>query len=151
MVSPLSLTGLVYKNLLRRRLRILLTVCASGIAIEGFIGLIGFSNSLQHARPRSCTSIAVIQQTFLNSSRNESARRNLTTPPEVRRATPMIYNGIALPEINAPILAWKAGYHEFQSLELMAISGWTPGGKIGRSILREPEQEAGSYSGGDAA
>ena len=151
MVSPLSLTGLEHENLLRRCHRILLTDCVIGTAIGGSVGLIGLSNTLQDARPRSCTSIAVIQQTFLSSSRNESAGRNLMSLPTVERAAPpMIYSVIDLPVVNTPVFASRVGCHEFQSLESIAISGWASGGDVGRSILGELEQEAGSYSVGDA-
>ncbi len=67
--SPLSLTGFVWKNLWRRRLRTLLTLCGIGMAIGAFVGLVGFSSAFENEWLRiyssSGTDIAVIQQTFL--------------------------------------------------------------------------------------
>ena len=73
--SPLSLTDLIWKNLWRRRLRTLLTLGGIGMAIGAFVGLVGFSNAFENEWLRiyssSGTDIAVIQQTFLNTSLSE--------------------------------------------------------------------------------
>src|SRR6202451_3766273 len=47
MAPPLSFTGFVWKNLKRRRLRTLLTLCGIGMAIGAFVGLVGFSRSFE--------------------------------------------------------------------------------------------------------
>src|ERR1035437_7428166 len=73
MAPQLSFTGFVWKNLRRRRLRTLLTLCGIGMAIGAFVGLVGFSNAFEQAWLRiyssSGTDIAVIQGTFLNFER----------------------------------------------------------------------------------
>src|ERR1700758_1322887 len=125
MSSRLSLTGFVWKNLLRRRLRTLLTLCGIGMAIGAFVGLFGFSNAFEHAwlqiYSSSGTDIAVIQQTFLNTSLDESAGKKLKALPEVEQIAPMIYNVMDLtPEVNALVYGWKAGSYEFQSLQLLS-------------------------------
>src|SRR5579863_10417408 len=83
--SPLSLTGFVWKNLWRRRLRALLTLGGIGMAVGAFVGLVGFSSAFENEWLRiyssSGTDIAVIQQTFLNTSMNESAGSTLTSLP----------------------------------------------------------------------
>jgi hypothetical protein len=45
MASQLSLTSLVWKNLLRRRLRTLPAICGIGMAISIFAGPVSFSDA----------------------------------------------------------------------------------------------------------
>jgi putative ABC transport system permease protein len=125
MASQLSVTGFVLKNLGRRRLRTFLTLCGIGMAIGAFVGLVGFSRAFERGWMRiysgSGTDIAVIQQTFLNTSVDESAADKLKTLPVVAQATPMIYNVMDLtPEVNALAYGWKADSYEFQSLQLLS-------------------------------
>jgi putative ABC transport system permease protein len=113
--SPLSLTGFVWKNLWRRRLRTLLTLCGIGMAIGAFVGLVGFSSAFENEWLRiyssSGTDIAVIQQTFLNTSLNESAGATLKTP--------VIFNMMDLTtDVNALAYGWKADSYEFDSLQI---------------------------------
>jgi putative ABC transport system permease protein len=93
------------------------------MAIGAFVGLVGFSNAFEHAwlqlYTSSGTDIAVIQQTFLNTSLEESAGQRLKALPEVEQVAPMIYNVMDLtPEVNALVYGWKADSYEFQSLQL---------------------------------
>jgi putative ABC transport system permease protein len=124
MVSQLSLTGFVCKNLLCRRLATLLTLCGIGISIGAFVRLVGFSNAFEHAWLRlhatGGTDIADTQQTFLNTSMDESSRQKLMALPEVEQVPPMIYNAMDLtPEVNALVYGWKAASYEFQSPQLL--------------------------------
>ena len=121
----LSFSGFVWKNLRRRRLRTCLTLCGIGMAIGAFIGLVGFSNAFEQAWMKmysaSGTDIAVIQQTFLNTSLDESATDKVRALPMVAQATPMIYNVMDLtPDVNALAYGWKADSYEFQSLHIVA-------------------------------
>lgn len=125
MPPRLSFSGFVWKNLRRRRLRTCLTLCGIGMAIGAFIGLVGFSNAFEQAWMKmysaSGTDIAVIQQTFLNTSLDESATDKIRTLPMVAEATPMIYNVMDLtPDVNALAYGWKADSYEFQSLQILA-------------------------------
>ena len=92
MASQLSFTGFAWKNLWRRRLRTLLTLCGIGMAIGAFVGLVGFSRAFEHEWLRiyssSGTDIAVIQGTFLNTSVDESAEVKLKMLPLVADVTP---------------------------------------------------------------
>ena len=93
------------------------------MAIGAFVGLVGFSRSFEHEWLRmylsSGTDIAVVQQTFLNTSMDESAGATLSALPVVRQATPMILNLMDLtPEVNALAYGWKADSYEFDSLTL---------------------------------
>jgi putative ABC transport system permease protein len=95
------------------------------MAIGAFVGLVGFSNAFEQAWLRiytsSGTDIAVIQQTFLNTSLDESAAAKIKALPFVERAAPMIYNVMDLtPEVNALVYGWKADSYEFQSLQLLS-------------------------------
>lgn len=123
--SPLSLTGMVWKNLRRRRLRTLLTLCGIGMAIGAFVGLVGFSSAFENEWLRiyssNGTDIAVIQQTFLNTSLDESLEATLKSLPLVANATPVIYNLMALTtDVNALAYGWKADTYEFDSLDILA-------------------------------
>jgi len=125
MATRLSFIGFVWKNLGRRRLRTFLTLGGIGMAIGAFVGLVGFSNSFEQAWMRiysaSGTDIAVVQQTFLNTSLDESATDKIRSLPMVSQAAPMIYNVMDLtPEVNALAYGWKANSYEFQSLHLLS-------------------------------
>jgi putative ABC transport system permease protein len=125
MASQLSLTGFVWKNLWRRRLRTLLTLCGIGMAVGAFVGLVGFSNAFQDQWLRiyssSGTDIAVIQGTFLNTSVDESAGAKLNALPMVAQAAPVIYNLMDLtPEVNALVYGWKADSFQFASLQILS-------------------------------
>jgi putative ABC transport system permease protein len=125
MASSLSFPGFVWKNLKRRRLRTLLTLFGIGMAIGAFVGLVGFSRAFEEGWQRIYSSsgidIAVIQQTFLNTSMDESVGAKLKAVPVVAQATPMIYNVMDLtPEVNALVYGWKADSFEFQSLKLLS-------------------------------
>ena len=69
MTSSLSLTGFVWKNLMRRRLRTSLTLCGIGMAVAAFVGLVGFSRGFEQQWMRIYSSsgidFEVIQGTFL--------------------------------------------------------------------------------------
>jgi putative ABC transport system permease protein len=125
MAAQLSFLGFVGKNLWRRKLRTLLTLCGIGMAIGAFVGLVGFSRAFEHEWLRIYSSsgidIAVIQKTFLNTSVDESAVATIKALPIVQQATPMIYNIMDLtPEINALAFGWKADSYEFESLQLLS-------------------------------
>ncbi len=125
MASQLSIAGFVWKNLWRRRVRTLLTLGGIGMAIGAFVGLVGFSRAFEQEWMRiyssSGTDIAVIQQTFLNTSVDESAAEKLKALPVVALATPMIYNVMDLTtDVNALAYGWKADSYEFKSLQLLS-------------------------------
>jgi len=125
MASPLSLTSIVWKNLWRRRLRTLLTLCGIGMAIGAFVGLVGFSSAFENEWLRiyssTGTDIAVIQQTFLNTSLDESAGATLMSLPLVAQATPVIFNLMSLtPDVNALAYGWKADSYEFGALQILS-------------------------------
>ena len=125
MASQLSLIRFVWKNLLRRRLRTVLTLGGIGMAIGAFVGLVGFSNAFENEWLRiyssSGTDIAVIQQTFLNTSLPESAGATLKSLPLVEQATPVIFNLMALTtDVNALAYGWKADSYEFDSLQILS-------------------------------
>jgi putative ABC transport system permease protein len=123
--SPLSLTDFAWKNLWRRRLRTLLTLCGVGMAIGAFVCLVGFSSAFEDEWLRiyssSGTDITVIQETFLNTSLNESAGATLKSLPLVARATPVIYNLMELTtDVNALAYGWKADSYQFDSMQILS-------------------------------
>ena len=125
MAFQLSFAGFAWKNLGRRRLRTLLTVCGVAMAIGAFVGLVGFSRAFEREWMRIYSSsgidIAVIQQTFLNTTIDESAADKIRALPIVAEAAPMIYNVMDLtPDVNALVYGWKADSFEMSSLRLLS-------------------------------
>ena len=125
MAESLSFTGFVLKNLLRRRMRTLLTLAGIGTAVGAFVGLVGFSSAFEQQWMRiyssSGTNIAVIQGTFLNTSMDESTTARLAKLPDVAQASPTIFNLMDLtPDVNALVYGWKADAFQFASLKILA-------------------------------
>ena len=75
MPSQLSFTGFAWKNLWRRRLRTLLTLCGISMAIGAFVALVGFSRSIENEWKKlystSGTDIAVVYKNFMNTAVNQ--------------------------------------------------------------------------------
>jgi putative ABC transport system permease protein len=125
MVSSLSLAGFVWRNLQRRPLRSLLTLGGIGMAIAAFVGLVGFSRAFEQAWSRlyssSGTDIAVIEQTFLSTSLDESAGDKLRALPMVADAAPVIFNLMDLTsDVNAIAYGWSAGSYELDALQMLS-------------------------------
>jgi putative ABC transport system permease protein len=123
MASQLSFVGFAWKNLWRRRLRTLLTLCGIAMAIGAFVALVGFSRAFEHEWLRmyesNGTDIAVVEKTFLNTSLEESVGVKLRALPVVAQARPMIFNLMDLtPEVNALVFGWQADSYELDSLTL---------------------------------
>ncbi len=113
MPAQLSLTGFAWKNLWRRRLRTLLTLCGIGMAIGAFVALVGFSRSFETEWLRlyssSGTDIAVVDKNFMNSSVDQGVVAKVRAVPLVEEAEPMIFNIMDLtPEVNAIVFGWLA-------------------------------------------
>jgi putative ABC transport system permease protein len=122
--SPLSLAGFMWKNLWRRRLRTMLTLCGIGMAIGAFVGLVGFSSAFESEWLRiyssSGTDMTVIQGTFLNTSMNESDGVTLKALPVVAQETPVIFNMMSLTaDVNALVFGWKGDTYEFDSMQIL--------------------------------
>jgi len=95
------------------------------MAIAAFVGLVGFSTAFESGWLRiyssSGTDISVIQQTFLNTSLDESAGATLNALPFVAQATPVIYNMMAVTtDVNALVYGWKADTYQFQALQILS-------------------------------
>jgi putative ABC transport system permease protein len=125
MPSQLSFAGFAWKNLWRRRLRTLLTLCGISMAIGAFVALVGFSRSFEHEWLRlyssAGTDIAVVEKNFLNTSVNQSLTPRLRAVPVVEYAEPMIFNLMDLtPEVNAIVFGWLDDSYEFGSLKFLA-------------------------------
>lgn len=122
MALELSFAWFAWRNLWRRRLRTLLTLCGIGMAIGAFVALVGFSRSFEQEWLRvyqsSGIDIALIQKTFLNTSIDESDEAKLRSLPDVAQATPMILNMMDItPEVNAIVYGWSSGSFEFDALK----------------------------------
>jgi putative ABC transport system permease protein len=121
MPSQLSFTGFAWKNLRRRRLRTLLTLCGITMGIGAFVALVGFSRSFEHEWLRlyqsSGTDIAVLQSSLFNSSIDESIGAKIKELPEVAAVAPLVFNLIDLtPDVNALVYGWPADSYEMDAL-----------------------------------
>jgi len=125
MAAQLSFTGFAWKNLWRRRLRTLLTLCGITMGIGAFVALVGFSRAFEREWLRlytsSGTDIAVVQTNFLNSSLDQRLEAKIAAVPEVDKAVPMIFNLMDLsPDVNALAYGWVANSYELDSLTLIS-------------------------------
>jgi putative ABC transport system permease protein len=125
MAPTLTFTGFVWKNLRRRRLRTILTLCGIGMAVGAFVGLVGFSRAFEQQWLRIYSSsgidITVIRGTFVNTSLNESAAAKIRSLPDVADAVPMIFNVMDLtPDVTALVYGWEADSFEFSSLQILS-------------------------------
>jgi putative ABC transport system permease protein len=121
----MSFAGFAWKNLWRRRLRTLLTLCGIGMAIGAFVALVGFSRSFEMEWQRlyssSGTDIAVVDKNFMNTSVNQSLQEKLRTVPVVDKADPMIFNIMDVtPDVNALVFGWLDDSYEFSSLTFIS-------------------------------
>ena len=122
MASQLSFTGFAWKNLRRRRLRTLLTLCGITMGIGAFVALVGFSRSFEHEwlqlYQSSGTDIAVVETSFFSSSLDESLGAKIKALPEVAGVAPLIFNLMDItPDVNALVYGWPADSYEFESLD----------------------------------
>jgi len=122
MASQLSFTGFAWKNLRRRRLRTLLTLCGITMGIGAFVALVGFSRSFEREWLRlyqsSGTDIAVLESSLFNSSLDESLGPKIAALPQVAAVAPLVFNLIDLtPDVNALVYGWPANSYELDSLQ----------------------------------
>jgi putative ABC transport system permease protein len=125
MADALTLTGFVWKNLQRRRLRTLLTLGGIGMAVGAFVGLVGFSSSFERQWMQiyssSGTDIAVIHGTFLNTSLDQSATAKVRAVPVVAAASPVIFNEMDLTsDVNALVYGEQADAFQLDSLQIVS-------------------------------
>ena len=151
MPVQLSLTGFAWKNLWRRRLRTLLTLCGIGMAIGAFVALVGFSRSFETEWLRlyssSGTDIAVVDKNFMNSSVDQRLVAKVRAVPLVENAEPMIFNIMDLtPEVNAIVFGWLDDTYEFNSLTFTSGSRFHNGKPeviIGDTLARNLNKKVG--------
>ena len=125
MSVELTLVRFAWKNLWRRRLRTLLTLGGIGVAMGAFVGLAGFSRSFEQAwrqmYSNSGTDIAVVAQTFLNTTVDQAAGNKLRSLPVIAEAAPMTLNFMGLSdEVNALAYGWQADSFEFSAISIVA-------------------------------
>lgn len=125
MADALTLTGFVWKNLQRRRLRTLLTLGGIGMAVGAFVSLVGFSSSFEQQwlqiYSSSGTDIAVIHGTFLNTSLDQSATVKVKAVPVVAAASPVIFNEMDLTaDVNALVYGEEADAFQLDALQIVS-------------------------------
>jgi putative ABC transport system permease protein len=120
----MSFFHIALKNILRRRLRTVLTLCGVAVGIAAFTALVGFSRSFEQAwltlYESSGTDLVVVQKMFLNTSVDETVGPKLRAIPDVADAEPFLANLVDLtPEVNALVYGWPAGSFEFAPLTIL--------------------------------
>ena len=125
MANQLTFVRFAWKNLWRRRLRTLLTLAGIGMAMAAFVCLVGFSRGFEQAWRQmyssSGTDIAVVAETFLNTTIDQSVGAKLQTLPVIAQTAPMAFNFMALSaDVNAIAYGWKADSFEFSGISITA-------------------------------
>ena len=120
----MSFFRIALKDLFRRRLRTVLTLCGVAVGIAAFVALVGFSRSFAEQWEKlyesSGTDIAVVQKTFLNTFVDESVGEKLRALAFVAAADPVIVNLMDLtPEVNALVYGWPAKSFEMDTLTIL--------------------------------
>lgn len=120
----MSMFRLALGNIMRRRLRTLLTLCGVAVGIAAFVSLVGFSNSFEEEWLKlyraTGTDLVVVRGTSVNSAISEEAGPKLRALPEVADAVPVVVNFVDLtPDINAVIYGWEENSYEMDSLVLL--------------------------------
>lgn len=120
----MSMLRLAIGNILRRRLRTLLTLCGVAVGIAAFVSLVGFSNSFEEEWLKlyqsTGTDLVVVRGTSVNSSISEEAGPRLRAIPEVADAVPAIVNFVDLtPDLNAVVYGWAADSYELEPLVML--------------------------------
>jgi putative ABC transport system permease protein len=121
------------------------------MGIGAFVGLVGFSRAFEQAWLRlytsSGTDIAVIQQTFLSTSMDESAVTTIKKLPLVAAASPVIYNVMDLTQdVNALAYGWLADSYEFDSLQILSgrrFRDGQPDVMLGDLLAQEMKKKVG--------
>ena len=95
------------------------------MAMGAFVGLVGFSRSFEQAWRQmyssSGTDIAVVAQTFLNTSVDQALGEKLRKMPIVADTAPMTFSFLALTtDLNALSYGWAADSFEFSSISMVA-------------------------------
>ncbi len=149
MADGLTLTGFVWKNLRRRRLRTLLTLGGIGMAVGAFVGLVGFSSSFEQQWMQH---LLEQRHRHRRDSRDISehidgrvATDKLKAVPVVAAASPVIFNVMDLtPDVNALVYGWKADAFQLDSLQILSgrrFRDGAAGGDAGRLAGAGPEEE----------
>lgn len=120
----MSLLRLALGNILRRRLRSLLTLVGVAVGIAAFVSLVGFSNSFEEEWLKlyraTGTDLVVVRGTSVNSAIDEAAGERLRALPEVAEAVPVVVNFVDLtPEINAVVYGWDEHSYEMEPLTML--------------------------------
>jgi putative ABC transport system permease protein len=120
----MSLFSIALRNILRRRLRTILTLCGVAVGIAAFVALVGFSKSFEkewlNIYQSTGTDLVVVQKTFLNTSVDESLGDKIRALPEVADAVPMVLNLMDLaPDVNALVYGFPDTSFELDSLTVL--------------------------------
>ena len=99
------------RNILRRRLRTILTMGGVALGIGAFVALVGFAGSFEREWRNlytvSGTDIVVLQRTFIKPSIDESFGDRIRALPGVAVAVPMVLNMMDItPDISSVVYGW---------------------------------------------
>jgi len=120
----MSFFEIALRNILRRRLRTVLTLAGVTVGIAAFVALVGFSRSFEREWLRIYESagidIAVVQKTFIETSLDQSGAEKIRALPDVASAEPMILNMMDLtPEVNALVYGFPLDSADMSALTVL--------------------------------
>ena len=115
---------LAFKNIMRRRLRTLLTLCGVAVGIAAFVSLVGFSYSFEEEWLKlyrtAGTDLVVVRGNSLNSAISEEAGPKLRALPGVEAVVPVVVNFVDLtPDLNAVVYGWAEDSYELEPLVIL--------------------------------
>lgn len=149
--------GFIFKNLLRRKFRALLTAVGVAIAIAAVVALLGVSNGLRRSAAERFESrgvdlvvqrAGVAQQ--LSSSLNEAIGNRLRKLPGVQAVAPGLTDMVSFDDSNfigVPIHGWPTDSFAFSNLDVVRGRRFRPGeaGKVmlGNKLAVELKKNVG--------
>jgi putative ABC transport system permease protein len=133
----------IIKNLVRRRLRSLLTIAGIGLAVGAMIALVGISRGfvdsfieLYQGRGIDLVVVRAGVAERLTSALDESVGVKIRELPGVKQVAGVMMDVVSFPELNmfgVPILGWEPGAFMFENLKL--VSGRAPTNTDGKVVL----------------
>ncbi len=119
----MSFFRIALKNILRRKLRTILTLCGVSLGIAAFVALVGFSRAFENEWLKiydsAGTDLAVVQKTFLNTTVDASVGETLKKIPVVDRVVPMVLNMMDItPDVNAIVYGFPPDSYELDALTI---------------------------------
>jgi putative ABC transport system permease protein len=120
----MTFVQLALRNILRRRLRSVLTLGGIALGVSAFIALVGFAQSFEqqwlNLYQARGTDICVIRGNFMRALADESLGEKLRSLSVVADASPFAYDLIDFtPDVSGVVQGWMSSSFEFDSFTIL--------------------------------